>query len=82
MSISPATFNEEYEALSQRAGLAARRGALGEDYPTEIQPWGVTTWWVLGRCISALRVGPEQVLVDLACGRGGPGGCSRTHTCQ
>jgi len=27
----------------------------------------------LGRCVSGLRVGPGQQLVDLACGRGGPG---------
>jgi hypothetical protein len=25
--------------------------AYGEDYPSEIQPWGGTTWWVLGRAI-------------------------------
>ena len=51
--------------------LAAQ--AYGEDYPAEVQPWGGTTWWLLGRYVSELRVGPGQQLVDLACGRGGPG---------
>jgi ubiquinone/menaquinone biosynthesis C-methylase UbiE len=47
--------------------------AYGEDYPDEVRPWGMTTWWVLGRFVSELRVGPAHVLVDLACGQGGPG---------
>jgi ubiquinone/menaquinone biosynthesis C-methylase UbiE len=74
MPISPAIFDEEHDALGRSEliwRLAAQ--AYGEDYPAEVQPWGLTTWWVLGRCVSGLRVGPGQVLVDLACGRGGPG---------
>jgi ubiquinone/menaquinone biosynthesis C-methylase UbiE len=47
--------------------------AYGADYPAEVRPFGMTTWWVLGRFVSELRVGPGQQLVDLACGRGGPG---------
>lgn len=64
-------------------GFAAMRGsdlfwelaaeAYGEDYPVEVRPTGMTTWWTLGRCVTALRVGNGQVLVDLACGQGGPG---------
>jgi hypothetical protein len=49
------------------------REAYGADYPGELQPWGVTTWWTLGRFISGLRVGAGQHLLDLACGRGGVG---------
>jgi hypothetical protein len=22
--------------------------AYGEEYPAEVQPWGMTTWWTLG----------------------------------
>jgi ubiquinone/menaquinone biosynthesis C-methylase UbiE len=47
--------------------------AFGEDCPTEIQAWGTTTWWTLGRFVSGLRLAPGQVLLDLACGRGGVG---------
>lgn len=74
MPISPAVFDEGYVDIA-RSDLIWRLAAeaFGEDYPAEVQAWGSTTWWVLGRCVSALRVGPGQLLVDLACGRGGPG---------
>jgi ubiquinone/menaquinone biosynthesis C-methylase UbiE len=49
------------------------REAYGADYPGELQPCGVTTWWTLGRLVSGLRVGAGQRLLDLACGRGGVG---------
>jgi ubiquinone/menaquinone biosynthesis C-methylase UbiE len=47
--------------------------AYGADWPTEVQAWGMTTWWTLGRFVSGLRLGPGQLLLDLACGRGGIG---------
>lgn len=47
--------------------------AYGADCPTEVQAWGMTTWWTLGRFVSGLRLGPGQLLLDLACGRGGIG---------
>lgn len=49
------------------------RQAYGADYPEEVQPWGMTTWWGLGRFVSSLKVGPGAHLLDLACGRGGVG---------
>jgi ubiquinone/menaquinone biosynthesis C-methylase UbiE len=72
--VSAETFDEGFAAMA-RSDLLWRLAAqaYGEDYPAEVQPWGMTTWWTLGRCVSALRVGPGHVLVDLACGRGGPG---------
>jgi ubiquinone/menaquinone biosynthesis C-methylase UbiE len=68
------TFDQAH-GVTARSELIWRLAAqaYGPDYPAEVQPWGLTTWWVLGRCISALRVGPGQTLVDMACGRGGPG---------
>jgi ubiquinone/menaquinone biosynthesis C-methylase UbiE len=54
--------------LSRIASLAYE-----DEYPTEVVPTGMTTWWLLSRCVSGLRVGPGATLVDLACGRGGPG---------
>ncbi len=47
--------------------------AIGGDCPTEVQAWGGTTWWTLGRLVSGLRLSPSQLLLDLACGRGGVG---------
>jgi ubiquinone/menaquinone biosynthesis C-methylase UbiE len=33
----------------------------------------MTTWWTLGRFVSGLRLSPGELLLDLACGRGGVG---------
>jgi ubiquinone/menaquinone biosynthesis C-methylase UbiE len=68
------SFDEGFASMAQSDLLwQLAAAAYGEDYPHEIQPWGTTTWWTLGRCVSALRVGPGQVFADIACGRGGPG---------
>jgi ubiquinone/menaquinone biosynthesis C-methylase UbiE len=47
--------------------------AYGADCPTELQAWGATTWWTLGRFVSGLRLCPGQLLLDMACGRGAVG---------
>lgn len=47
--------------------------AYGADCPTELRAWGMTTWWTLGRFITGLRLSPGELLLDLACGRGGVG---------
>jgi SAM-dependent methyltransferase len=69
------------EAFDRAHGTTAKselmwrlaREAYGADYPGELEPWGMTTWWTLGRFISGLRVEAGQHLLDLACGRGGVG---------
>jgi ubiquinone/menaquinone biosynthesis C-methylase UbiE len=69
-----ATFDQAH-GISARSELVQRLAAeaYGVDYPAEVQPWGMTTWWTLGRCVSGLRVGPPHSFIDLACGRGGAG---------
>jgi ubiquinone/menaquinone biosynthesis C-methylase UbiE len=47
--------------------------AYGADRPVELEAWGGTTWWTLGRFVAGLRLSPGQLLLDLACGRGGVG---------
>lgn len=47
--------------------------AYGGESPTELQAWGGTTWWSLGRFVAGLRLSPGRLLLDLACGRGGVG---------
>ncbi len=47
--------------------------AYGLDYPEEADPFGFVTVTDLRRIAAELAVGPGQVMVDLACGRGGPG---------
>lgn len=49
------------------------RKVYGEDYPEEADPYSFVTLTDLRRIAHELQVGPGQTLVDLACGRGGPG---------
>jgi SAM-dependent methyltransferase len=73
-SLTPADFDLDH-GVSANSELLWRLAAeaYGEDFPSEVQPWGFTTWWVLGRAICGVKVGPGQTLVDLGCGRGKPG---------
>jgi len=47
--------------------------AMGDQYPAEVEPFSSCSWWLLGQVVSALRLRPDGLLVDLGCGRGGPG---------
>jgi SAM-dependent methyltransferase len=47
--------------------------AYGLDYPEEADPFSFVTLTDLRQIAAELVVGPGQVMVDLACGRGGPG---------
>jgi hypothetical protein len=45
--------------------------AMGDQYPAEVEPFSSCCWWLLGRLVGGLRLGPDDVLADLGCGRGG-----------
>jgi ubiquinone/menaquinone biosynthesis C-methylase UbiE len=47
--------------------------AMGDLYPADVEPGSSCSWWVLGHAVAALRLMPGNLLVDLGCGRGGPG---------
>jgi SAM-dependent methyltransferase len=47
--------------------------AMGDQYPAEVDPFSSCTWWLLGNMVAALRLPAGGRLVDLGCGRGGPG---------
>lgn len=47
--------------------------AMGDQYPTEVEPFSSCTWRLLGQLVAALRLPPGGRLADLGCGRGGPG---------
>ncbi|HEY5362109.1 MAG TPA: hypothetical protein VIJ82_31235, partial [Streptosporangiaceae bacterium] len=51
--ITPETFDRAHgtTAKSELMWRMARE-AYGADYPEELQAWGMTTWWTLGRFIS------------------------------
>ncbi len=65
---------DEFHAATAKSTLLRELAALayGDEYPAEVAPTGMTTWWILGRCVVGLRVGPGERLVDLACGSGSP----------
>ena len=47
--------------------------AFGDEYPVDEATDGYITRSELRQMVEALRVGPDQQIVDLGCGRGGPG---------
>jgi len=47
--------------------------AMGDQYPAEADPFSSCTWSLLGHLVAALRLPAGGRLVDLGCGRGGPG---------
>lgn len=61
-------------AASSR-GLSSRlyAEAFGDEYPVQVDPSSSCTWSVLGEMVKALRLRPDDLLVDLGCGRGGTG---------
>lgn len=56
-------------------GLQARlvAEAWGDEYPAQVEPASSCTWSVLGEMVRWLRLRPDDLLVDLGCGRGGTG---------
>ncbi|GAA1402519.1 hypothetical protein GCM10009613_62640 [Pseudonocardia kongjuensis] len=63
-----------YAAQARSATLRRiYREAYGEDYPEEIDPFGFVTRADLARIGELVGVAPGGTLVDLGCGRGGPG---------
>jgi SAM-dependent methyltransferase len=81
------TAYEAADPAEQRARLDAQYAAgahsptrrriweevFGADYPADAEPNSFVTLAELRRLAAAVRVGPAHTLVDLGCGRGGPG---------
>lgn len=53
--------------------MAIWRQVYGDDYPAEVEPFGFLTRTELLYLRKELRIGQADRLVDLGCGRGGPG---------
>jgi SAM-dependent methyltransferase len=67
-------FNVLFAAVSHSPTLRQIwRAVYGLDYPEEADPFSFVTLTDLRRIAGELRVGRGQTVVDLACGRGGPG---------
>jgi ubiquinone/menaquinone biosynthesis C-methylase UbiE len=66
-------WNEEMRERPSASLHQAGREAFGDDYPEEAEPHSFVTRTDLARMARLVAVGPGQTLVDLGCGRGGPG---------
>ncbi len=84
MSQQPAQFlpepvrpedNDAFHLAAAGRGLNSRLSAeaFGEEYPADVDPNSSCTWTVLGEMVRRLRLLPNDLLVDLGCGRGGTG---------
>ncbi|WP_433271431.1 class I SAM-dependent methyltransferase [Actinosynnema sp. CS-041913] len=74
MSDLPESFDEAF-LVSERSEWLRRTfpTLLDADLPPEVEPFSFVPASGLEEVASAVRVGPGGLLVDIACGRGGPG---------
>ncbi|HYI35667.1 MAG TPA: methyltransferase domain-containing protein [Thermoleophilaceae bacterium] len=72
--LAPTAFDELFRAQAGSTLLLELWSrAWGEDYPHEVEPFSPCSWSLLSSLVDALRLPPGATLVDLGCGRGGPG---------
>jgi ubiquinone/menaquinone biosynthesis C-methylase UbiE len=71
--LTAAGFDEGFAAIAVSPGIRRVWEAVDPDLPPEIEPFSFVSVALLGRVADALALAPGQTLVDLGCGRGGPG---------
>jgi ubiquinone/menaquinone biosynthesis C-methylase UbiE len=69
---SAADFDQGFSAAAS-AGLRRVWELAAPDLPPEVEPFSFVSAALLRHVARALRLSPGQTLVDLGCGRGGPG---------
>src|SRR5204862_7399849 len=76
-SSAPPPAVGEFDLLHETAGqpLIAElvQQAMGDDYPVDVEPTSSCTRSLLAHILEMLALRPCDILVDLGCGRGGPG---------
>jgi SAM-dependent methyltransferase len=68
--MTPEIFDQEFTKVAQSRWV---QSVFAEDLPDEIDPFSFVTLSGLEEIVSWLHMSPGSLLVDLACGRGGPG---------
>jgi ubiquinone/menaquinone biosynthesis C-methylase UbiE len=68
-----AEFDEFYTTTESAVSQRIWRDVLGAEYPEGLDPNSLVTISELERYVEELRVDEGDLLVDAACGRGGPG---------
>lgn len=66
-------FEQTYAAPASRVQERIWREVFGDEYPEGVDPYSYVTASELRRIASDLRVGADETIVDLGCGRGGAG---------
>ncbi|MBM7770918.1 SAM-dependent methyltransferase [Actinokineospora baliensis] len=57
--------------------------AFGSEWVPGVEATSSFGWWLAGNLVGSLRLPPEGTLVDLGCGRGGPGlWLARAFSCR
>ena len=68
-----ADFDEAFSAVAASLGIRRVWELVDPDLPAEVEPFSFVSVALLGHVAEALALAPGQTLVDLGCGRGGPG---------
>jgi ubiquinone/menaquinone biosynthesis C-methylase UbiE len=70
---SATEFDSEFATGGGSPGLRRVWQQASPDLPPEIEPYSFVSVALLGHLADALALSPGETLVDLGCGRGGPG---------
>jgi SAM-dependent methyltransferase len=70
---APDEFDLLHEAASHPLHADLWQRAMGDDYPVDVDPSSSCTRSLLAHILAMLALRPGDLLVDLGCGRGGPG---------
>jgi ubiquinone/menaquinone biosynthesis C-methylase UbiE len=68
-----AAFDGEFATVSGSPGLLRVWQEASPDLPPEIEPYSFVSVALLDHVADALALSPGKTLIDLGCGRGGPG---------
>jgi ubiquinone/menaquinone biosynthesis C-methylase UbiE len=68
-----ADFDKVFSTAAGSPGLRRVWQAASPDLPPEIEPFSFVSVALLGHVANALALSPGETLLDLGCGRGGPG---------
>jgi SAM-dependent methyltransferase len=68
-----AGFDEVFSAVAASRGIRRVWELAAPDLPPQIEPFSFVSAGLLRHVAQALDLSPGQTLVDLGCGRGGPG---------
>jgi SAM-dependent methyltransferase len=69
----PEEFNETFSSSPSTVQGRVWREVFGEEYPEGVEPYSYVSVTELHRFAEALRIGGDDRLIDVGCGRGGPG---------